>query len=225
MTLTIKSDNRKTLWEPFLAKELTVPEKLRAYFQQLSDTLSYPSMQVLASQWSKRYSGYLVTRVLYMMSVEQQGISTSLDHCRIKTHLLEDQWMIEIDFMGGCHRHSGGRESWCHRVLYQLFHENLMPVWRSLQKVCYIPRILLWENTAVYLDWLYHHEIKRRVDFHTWQQCLVDYDYIRKELDGSCFGEAQNPFQRLFEHPSERRKTCCFAYSIKEDYCKNCPHR
>jgi siderophore-iron reductase FhuF len=112
--------------------------------------------------------------------------------------------------------------------LQQLFSKHINEVWDVLSSVGKIPKQTLWENTVVYIFWLYESVIQELSCDHAKE----DFKFLLFEADGSIFGNyPKNPLVRFYSekiikngHEIRPRNTCCLSYQIDEKYmCKSCP--
>ena len=107
-------------------------------------------------------------------------------------------------------------------------------MWHSLTQITHIPMATLWENTAIYVYWLYEKRMQEFTDDEHRQLIEDDFHYLLFELDGKLFGCKDNPlytyYSKIYQNPltgsSIRvRKTCCLYYKTKpgNPFCSGCP--
>ncbi|MEW4371490.1 IucA/IucC family C-terminal-domain containing protein [Paenibacillus kandeliae] len=120
--------------------------------------------------------------------------------------------------------------------LHMIFADHLQPVWDSLSKAAGVSRAILWENTAIYVYYLYETMLSDPAyDSHR-QQIDEDFTYLTGNAAASLFGERWNPVSRFHtpkrplpgsDTPRRVRQTCCLYYQSADDaaYCSVCPKR
>ncbi|RAL27086.1 IucA/IucC family C-terminal-domain containing protein [Thermoflavimicrobium daqui] len=222
--------------ETVKALDLFEPKKCESYLNHLTKVLDFPSLQVAASQLSKRYAYMVVLPVLFSMSVWNKGLMMKADHCFIEPDWKADRWMPRLRLESGLTSNiEGEREVWRDRLIQELFAENITRVWHTLTLVTRVPLSTLWENTAIYIFWLYEEKIKD-FDNHTRQRANADLQYLIHAASPRLFGEAQNPLKK-FDSPKTYvidedsyiriRQTCCLYYQthILGTCCKSCPRK
>lgn len=193
------------------------PVTCEAYLQQISKEFNTSSLLVVASQFAKRYASMLATSTLYAMSVYHTGLPIHPQNCYIQSayengiwfpKLVLDDWESTVPLQN--------RQVWREGVVKQLF-ANLSQMWAVLQKSTKIQPMILWENTAVYIHWLYQHQLANH------PQAQADYDYLL-HADEEVFHTFFQPLQR-FPMINGCRKTCCLYFLTNEtkQVCKGCP--
>ncbi|WP_433744272.1 IucA/IucC family C-terminal-domain containing protein [Falsibacillus pallidus] len=120
------------------------------------------------------------------------------------------------------------RSIWLKEGWEYLFHGWLMPVFDVLKEEVRISENILWENTAVYLYWLYETVLEGR------PQASQDFEeLIHSEAFQPKGKNGINPFSKFFLPKSlngegkevRMRKTCCLSYLSDEKgtRCQTCP--
>ncbi|RDI41415.1 IucA/IucC family C-terminal-domain containing protein [Falsibacillus pallidus] len=120
------------------------------------------------------------------------------------------------------------RSIWLKEGWEYLFHEWLMPVFDVLKEEVRISEYILWENTAVYLYWLYETVLEDR------PQALQDFEELIHPGAFQPNGmKGINPFNKFYFPKSlngdgkevRMRKTCCLSYLSDEKgtRCQTCP--
>ena len=127
-------------------------------FTKIAHFFQSPSILVTASLFAKRYSVLTIASAFYAMSRYDKGL-----HCRIENMWVEAEsskpWLPTIRLIDRTVSiPTEDREKWRDQVLREIFANNLAKVWQSLAKISKIPKIL-WENTAIYVNWLYETKI------------------------------------------------------------------
>lgn len=200
------------------------------YLDKITDLIQSPSRKVTASQFAKRYSFLTIAPSLYAVTMLNKGLDFSVENCHVESTFLDNNtWLPKVRLTDGnvTLPSEGNRDVWRDQVIKSIFAGNISKVWHSVSKAANIPISILWENTAIYVYWLY----EKRIEDH------VDFQYLLNEAPASLFGEAKNPLTRFnspkCEFPSSNqpvriRKTCCYYYEVSPDqqsYCKTCPRR
>ncbi|MED4225369.1 siderophore-iron reductase FhuF [Neobacillus cucumis] len=179
----------------------------------------------------KRHA-FIAVLSLYVMSKWNKQLNMSLNNIKMEFPEQGQNWLPSLSLeddraqtWNGHHRHE-----WRKQILTSLFAENIDPLIRQLEKSTGITRVILWENIAVYLFWLYETELKDHKD----ATVNGDFTYLLFGAEGSIFGTySLNPLQRYFGDPANMinynnevrmRSTCCFSYQLKaRNRCKTCP--
>lgn len=217
------------------AKNLLDNEQALDYLQKIAHFFQSPSILVTASLFAKRYSVLTIASAFYAMSRYDKGL-----HCRIENMWVEAEyskpWLPTIRLIDRTVSiPTEDREKWRDEVLREIFANNLAKVWQSLAKISKIPKTILWENTAIYVNWLYETKIGEGASEQEKARIQEDYHYIVNLAPGSIFGERKNPLTNYCgpkvtilesEQPVRLRKTCCFYYHTSDeanDYCISCP--
>ncbi len=205
---------------------------LMKFMKNLADVIKAPSEKAAASIFIKRYS-FVAVMSLYAMSVWNKKIDISLDKLKMELPEKDKEWLplfslkeVYIEDWKGTNR-----TGWRRRVFHDLFAENICLLIEKFEKTFHISSLVLWENIAVYLFWLYETELKDIVN----NQISEDFRYLILEAEGQLFGRYnENPLQKYFSektYASDRgeevrvRKTCCFNYQLQGSLmrCKTCP--
>lgn len=206
---------------------------LRKFMTNLSEMIGAPSEKVAASIFIKRYA-FVAVIVLYAMSVWNKKINVNLDLIDMEVPEQGKNWLPSIHLKDLTAEEfdlsSRDRAEWRQEVIKDLFANNIYPIIAKLEKTFGISKLILWENIAVYLFWLYETELKTNN-----KQAVDDFNYIIFESDGSLFGQYKgNPLQKYYGKKTfveqwgeevRMRKTCCFTYQLEGSTkrCKTCP--
>ncbi|MEW9673067.1 (2Fe-2S)-binding protein [Ammoniphilus sp. 3BR4] len=128
----------------------------------------------------------------------------------------------------------GDRHVWRDQVIRNIFAGNIAKIWRSICKAADIPIAVLWENTAIYVYWLYEKRMGEGASEQQKVRIHEDFQYLLHEAPASLFGDTENPLKKYnspkctistSDQPVRIRKTCCFYYKVSssENYCSTCP--
>jgi len=204
---------------------------LKDFLEKLALTIGAPSTKVAASIFIKRYV-FLAVTVLYSMSVWNKKLNISVDNVSMESPEQGKAWLPSFSLKEMTTQDWNGenRTQWRDTVLRDLFTNNIYPIIMALEKAVGISKLILWENIAVYLFWLYEKELKDNEN----SNVADDFRYLLLEAEGSLFGQYNlNPLQRYYaektyvEEMDEEirlRKTCCFSYQLPAGKrCKVCP--
>jgi ferric iron reductase protein FhuF len=206
-------------------------EQCISYLDRLTGIFQSPSRAVAASQFSKRYAFLTLVPALYTMTMFNKGLNLSIDNSYVESVFRDQIWLPHLRLADltvsspANHRHE-----WREEMLSVLFAGNLAPIWRSMSAAANISMSILWENTAVYVYWLYEKRLTEETKSQNISRIQDDFHYLIHEAPGYLFGEAANPLQKYYSplNTSCRiRKTCCLYYQISAaaDYCSGCPKK
>jgi siderophore-iron reductase FhuF len=202
---------------------------LKDFLKKLSVTIGAPSEKVAASIFIKRYA-FLAVMSLYTMTAFNKRLNLSLENVKMELAKQGKDWLPGISLKDATVQDWDGndRSQWCAGILKDLFANNLYPLISQLEKTVGISKLILWENIAVYLFWLYETELKG------YHQAAEDFHSLISEAEGKLFGHYNlNPLQEYFAEKTyleewdaevRVRKTCCFTYQLPAGKrCKTCP--
>lgn len=217
------------------AVDLLDEESLRAYLERIADKFQAPSLMVTASQFAKRYSFLIIAPSLYALSVYNKGVDHSLENCHLESAQQKGTWLpqLRLSDWGVSQPSENSRAAWRDQILENMFAGNLAKVWRALARTAKISSQVLWENTAVYVYWLYEKRIGEEANGLQKSRLQDDFQYLLN-APASLFGEAENPLKQFngpkcvlspAKPPIRVRQTCCFYYQIspQQSYCSTCP--
>lgn len=166
--LDVLVDEYRLMLEPSADRSLSLPaidlldgDKSRAYLEKVNGIFEATTRAAVASLFAKRYSCLTIASALYAMSVFDKGMDYAIQNCRIESFYQGKAWLPKIR-LADCRATRparGGREEWRDRMLRALFAGNLTRVWNSLSKSVPISKAVLWENTAIYVFWLYEKKL------------------------------------------------------------------
>lgn len=209
------------------------------YLNKVGIMLESPSKQVSASQFSKRYAFLIVVPALYTMSVYNKGLNVSLENSHIDSMHHDQHWMptIRLESLEVTDPAPGRRHVWRDQVLQTIFAHNLAKVWQALAKTANISKNILWENTAIYVYWIYETRMEQETNKEIKGRISEDFNYLVNEAPPYLFGESENPLKKYYHRPTTYndekqpvriRKTCCLydqLPSSAQDYCQTCPKK
>ncbi|MBA4494729.1 IucA/IucC family C-terminal-domain containing protein [Paenactinomyces guangxiensis] len=216
------------------AKDLVDPEKCHHYLTCLSDRLGSPSLLVTASQFSKRYTFLAVLPVLYAMSVYNKGLDVSVENCYVESAYQKENWLPKLRLDSWVTTEPGlNRSRWRKEIVKSIFADHISGVWQVLSKCAGISCSILWENTAIYVYWLYE---KKLADAPEAIRTRVkeDFQFLIRHAPADCFGGCTQPLAKYYSEtnmtdrsdpPVRIRKTCCLYYHLNAagKCCSGCP--
>ncbi|WP_342534119.1 IucA/IucC family C-terminal-domain containing protein [Lysinibacillus sp. FSL K6-0057] len=217
------------------AQSLLDTEQALDYLQKIAHFFHSPSTLVTASLFAKRYSVLTMASAFYAMSRYDKGLQCGIENTWVEAEYAKP-WLPNIRLIDSTvSKPIEDREKWRDEVLREIFANNLAKVWQSLAKISKIPKSILWENTAIYVNWLYETKIREGASEQEKVRIQEDYHYTVNLAPGTLFGERKNPLTNYCgpkvtikesEQPVRLRKTCCFYYHTSDeanDYCISCP--
>ncbi len=217
--------------------DLLNPELALPFLQKVGAFWETDSMTATVSLFAKRYAYLTIAAGLYAMSRYNKGLDLSLDNCSLESYLQGEAWLPKALLMNAevsCPV-QGTRAAWRDEVLQRMFADNLAHVWAALSKMCGVSQAVLWENTAIYVYWLYENQFADGASEQERQQIEADYRYLVQEAPAHLFAQRSNPLKKfdspkrvtaVSDTPIRVRKTCCFYYLAADepdDYCPTCP--
>jgi siderophore-iron reductase FhuF len=218
------------------ALKLHQPHHLKTFLERLKEYLCAPNLTTTASIFSKRYSYLIAVPTLYSMSVFRKKLDASLENAIIEQSVTESGWLPGLRLRKNLLSVFTDNEIDERRkaTIQMLFKENLNVIWSKVAEQVNITKNLLWENTAVYVYWLFESTLQGPYPEDTKDRVRKDFDYLIYKATGEMFGETENPLRTYFhskknvqwsESKVRVRKTCCLAHTMPESagYCITCP--
>jgi len=214
------------------AADLLDLDKCRSYLDDVSDIIQSPCRIVSASQFSKKYSYLIIVPGLYTLTVFNKGLNLSIENVHVVSLSADQKWLPSIHLLKQHVMHTEGkiREQWRNEVFKTIFSQNLSRMWNLLSHVVNISPAVLWENTAIYVYWLYEKRMEQESNPQVRLRIKEDFNYLLYEAPSTLFGEPENPLKKYFVKKSNNqdirtRKTCCYYYRLTshKEYCSTCP--
>ncbi|MEH7440799.1 siderophore-iron reductase FhuF [Bacillus sp. JJ1122] len=219
---------------PIAFTSLLEESSMNNLLRKLEAEMSAPDLKTTASVWMKRHA-FLAVIYLYAMSVFNKQLNAAPDSLLLVEMKKDGLWLPDFYFKSKsaliCS--DEGRNEWRREAVRHLFMDNIFPVMEALGKAAKISKLILWENVAVYIYWLYEKVVAEHADEAIKARAAEDFDYVIQLAPGSLFGNYhQNPLARYHAEPDYQedadfvrvRKTCCFTYKLNaKGYCKTCP--
>jgi ferric iron reductase protein FhuF len=196
------------------------------FMKNLALTIGSPSERTAASIFIKRYA-FIAVISLFAMTTGNKKMNLSLDNIEMEEVEPGKDWLPMISLKDSSIEEWNGedRDEWRKSVYRDLFANNIYPIIEHFEKTFKVSKLILWENIAVYLFWLYETELKDSEN----PNVLNDFRFLILESEGSLFGDYHlNPIQKYYSEKNSSdviriRKTCCFTYQLGSKRCKTCP--
>ncbi|WP_066175220.1 siderophore-iron reductase FhuF [Bacillus marinisedimentorum] len=211
--------------------DLLHTEKIAPIIETVQQRLNVKSKAAAASIFAKRYSYAIAVTGLYAMSALDKELDLSPGNVSLTPDPENPLWIPSLHLKRHTAEPRGNkyRDEWRKQVIQRLFKENINPVWDALSDAARISKYVLWENTAIYIYWLYEKELLPSGQY---QHAKKDFNFLLDPDNGAVFGAySNNPIARYYSRPQPAgtetirfRKTCCSSYQLpKGKYCKTCP--
>lgn len=207
-----------------------------AYLEKFNEGLKAPDAKTAASVFMKRHA-FLAVLYLYSMTAFNKRLDVSPENIILADAIKDGLWLpgfyLKDKSTDVCP--SGQREEWRKEAIRHLFLDNLSPVMDAISNSAKISKLILWENVAVYIYWLYEQILCESNDNLVKERAAEDFSFLVESAPGKLFGRYQNnPIARFYRKPVDQegadtsirlRETCCYSYKLKEKgrYCKTCP--
>ncbi len=223
------------------AAHLLDAERSADYLARVAaDIYETDAMTVAASMFAKRYAFMVTASGLYAMSAYNRSLDYAVENCRIESYRKGEAWLPKVRLSEWRVSrpdadNEEARNEWRDRAIRNLFADNLSRVWNALAKSVPVSKAVLWENTAIYVYWLYENEFLAGASDEQKARMQADYDYLVRKAPASLFGTSGNPLAKydgpkrataVSDKPIRVRKTCCYYYKLSDepgDYCQTCP--
>lgn len=229
---TVKTDSPLSVQ----IKDLLLESSLREYLKILGNRLQAPNDKVTASLFVKRYA-FLSVIYLYAMSAWNEKLSITYENVSIETDDNETLWLPSFCFANlKTETFEEDRDKWRKNCIEALFKEHFLPLIDCLVRTTKVSKLILWENIAVYIYWLYETVlVEEGTQEAIKNRAKEDFQFIVFQASGDMFGnDLENPLTRYYNeriHIEEFRKevrprnTCCLSYlTINKQRCQTCPH-
>ncbi|MBU9671806.1 (2Fe-2S)-binding protein [Planococcus sp. CP5-4] len=223
--------------EKILLSQLKDPIFLQSYLTRLQQELETESRIAAASQLIKRLGYLMIVPSLYTAAAYNKLLNLDFSKAYLVDRRQENLWIPHL-FWGDLSAVKLSDES--RLIEFEAFVEKLF---QELSKIIHIisrhtpvPKSILWENTSIYVYWLYENRLMLEEDENVRLQAQSDFEFLLQDLPAGVFHEKVNQLQK-FHHPKKidpesgeavrPRQTCCFAYETGggKAYCKTCPKK
>ncbi|MCS0655940.1 MULTISPECIES: IucA/IucC family C-terminal-domain containing protein [Bacillaceae] len=214
------------------AENLLDPTQTGAYLEAVKNQLGAPDNKTAASILIKRYA-FLPVIYLYCMTSWNVKLDIRHENITIVSQERDGLWLPGFHFVRLQGQGAGmDRDQWREDAVRTLFKGHIFPLINRIASEGKVSRLILWENIAIYLFWLYEKILP--LEMHS-ERAAEDYRFILEEAPGNLFGcENTNPLKKfdsrkiLSENTGEMvrpRKTCCYSYLTSSGKrCGTCPH-
>lgn len=212
-------------------------EALTIYLTRLQQEFQTSKRAVSGSMLLKRY-GFLAALALYSMSMWNKMINVTLENVSIQSSYKKDVWLpnfllktLQVNDMEH-DRHKKRDE-----LLTVLFRHHFDRVINSVSQAAKISPVVLWENVAIYIFWMYESLRNEDLSNEVKERVKDDFEYVINEAKGELFHANEHnpltPFYRpkVYESTVNKeirvRKTCCLYYLTDGGTirCQSCPHQ
>ncbi|WP_017729333.1 IucA/IucC family C-terminal-domain containing protein [Halalkalibacterium ligniniphilum] len=206
---------------------------LTSYLYTVKDTLQAADLLSAASMFSKRYSYLVAVPAFYSFSRFQKQLNVSLKNTELLPDDSSEIWLPQLYLTDQHVRNVEQRSADRSRFFQMIFADHFHLIWERLATLTSISKQTLWENTAVYLFWIYEtmlNEVKTEAEKAIIQE---DFHALLDQSQAYLFGPYRsNPLSRFYGpkitidgQDIRFRKTCCFSYQCfdKSIMCHTCP--
>ncbi|GLB59739.1 IucA/IucC family C-terminal-domain containing protein [Cytobacillus sp. NCCP-133] len=212
--------------------DLLDPGKIRGYLQQVKQLIGANDEKTAASILIKRYA-FLPVIFLYSMTSWNLKLDISHENLVMESREKNGLWLPNFRFKKLIGERAGkNRDQWREEVIRTLFSEHVFPIVDCVAKEARISKLILWENIAIYVYWLYETIMPKETAVA--KQAVKDFKFIIEEASCEVFGGYHaNPLGRFYnekifmenkENMIRPRKTCCFSYLTDSGKrCGPCP--
>lgn len=206
------------------------PAELDVYISNRLHLIGTEDRTAAASIFMKRYA-FTAAMALMAMTCWNRKMDVNPKNMVLVDHMKSGLWLPHV------HLKNADMETF-HSIedkrtyTQALFNETIVPVIKAAKSSFNVPEMILWENVAVYIYWIYETD-----DFFTGERNGADRDedfrMLLSEEHAHWFGTCRkNPLNRFFGEKSpvdgelvRVRKTCCFSYRVGgvAGKCITCP--
>jgi ferric iron reductase protein FhuF len=219
----------------FNSSELLNPFFVNNLLKHLKGMYQVTERFVSASQFIKRYSYLVAVPYLYGVSMFDKGIDIDIQRTSLQSFEDGGAWLpkLNLSTLDVTTPDGISRKEWRRAAFEGLFKDHLSPIINMLALQGKVSRQILWENTAIYIFWIYESMMEQDPSN---QQILEDFTALL-EAEGALFGDyTHNPLSKFYtekryvahkEKFMRVRKTCCFYDRLTgvQSSCTTCPKR
>lgn len=215
--------------------ELLQKDQLRTFISRASEHIGSPNVKVTASMFIKRYA-FLSAIYLYAMTAFNKRFHIHLEHMHLQTDEQDPLWLPSFYFSEwSISEPTVDRDQWRYEAIADFFSNIVTPIVESVKTESKQSKLVLWENIAIYIFWLYESVLSENEDDEVCGRAVEDLYFIAQQAPGSLFGSYhENPIKKHFHEKRyipelgeevRVRTTCCFFYALTgtADRCKICP--
>lgn len=215
--------------------DLLQKDQLRTFISRASEHIGSPNVKVTASMFIKRYA-FLSAIYLYAMTAFNKRFHIRLEHMHLQTDEQDPLWLPTFYFSEWrISEPIGNRDQWRFEAIADFFSNIVTPIVESIKTESKQSKLVLWENIAIYIFWLYETVLAEHEDEEVCGRAVEDLQFIAQLAPGSLFGHYhENPIKRHYHDKRyipelgeevRVRTTCCFFYALTgtPDRCRICP--
>ncbi|WP_442596033.1 IucA/IucC family C-terminal-domain containing protein [Neobacillus sp. D3-1R] len=206
---------------------------MNSYLQKVKNGICAPNEKVAASMIIKRYA-FFAAMSFFTMSHSDRALNVKTSNITLVSHYEDGNWLPKFYFKDlSFHPMQGDRKKWREQYVKDVFAHHIFLLIEKISKTAKISKLILWENIAVYLFWLYENVLESNAE----RKEIVreDFNYLFFEAPGHLFGAYNhNPLskydsKKIYHQQTEKyiriRKTCCFSYKLEgsNKRCSICP--
>jgi ferric iron reductase protein FhuF len=217
------------------ADRLLNKDVLVAYLEALQQKIAAPKVTTAASMFMKRYS-FLVVMALYAMSIWDKRLNIHQENVWIETDDESEKWLptFRLD-KWECSPADSVRPMWRSETIRILFADHIYLLIEILSKTTKLSKLILWENVAIYVFWLYETLLEDEKFAGMREKLLEDFHFVVQEANGELFSRyRKNPLSRFWKEKTYSpihqkqirvRTTCCLYHQTTKDgsRCQTCP--
>lgn len=217
--------------------ELFDQSRLQEYLDKIGRQIGSPTKRVTASLITKRMAFYAVIH-LYTMSVLNKRLSVDVMELRLIEKDEDSLWLPDF-YLGNfvISESNDNRNQWRATIVENLFANFFHPLIEALRETTRFSKMVMWENIAIYIFWLYESLLKEEKNKDIKTRIEEDFCFIMQKAEGTLFGPyLQNPLARFdrdkiyreeFNEWIRVRKTCCLSNLLDAKdgkRCSTCPN-
>jgi ferric iron reductase protein FhuF len=215
--------------------ELLQKKEMHTFLHRASRHIQSPNLKVTASMFIKRYA-FLAAVFLYAMTAFNKRFHIDLAHMHLQTDEKDPLWLPTFYFSEWTiSEPKDKRDQWRFDAVADFFSNIVTPIVEHVKVESKQSKLVLWENIAIYIFWLYESVLSESEDEEVRERAKDDLHFIAQSAPGSLFGNYhENPIKRHFHKKRyvpelgeevRVRTTCCFFYALTgtTDRCKICP--
>ncbi|WP_430483020.1 siderophore-iron reductase FhuF [Rossellomorea marisflavi] len=206
------------------------PAELDLYISSRLHMIGTEDCMAAASIFMKRYA-FTAAMALMAMTCWNRKMDVNPENMILVDHMKSGLWLPRVHMKNvGMEAFHSNEEK--RTYLQNLFQNTIVPIIQAVNSTFNVPEMILWENVAVYIYWVYETD-----DFFMGEgnesDREEDFRMILSEENAHWFGTCRkNPLNRFFREKSpvdgemiRVRKTCCFSYRLDgaTGKCITCP--
>lgn len=210
---------------------------LQDHLNKIGKQIGSPTHRVTASLLTKRMAFYAIIH-LYTMSVLNKRLSVDIKEMSLVEKDDDSLWLPDF-YLGNfiISEACKNRNQWREEIVENLFAHFFHPLIEALREVTRFSKMVMWENIALYIFWLYECLLKEEKKIEIKQRIEDDFCFIIQKAEGALFGPyLQNPLTRFDREKIYReefnewirvRKTCCLSNLLDAKdgkRCATCPN-